>query len=137
MSRHSSRLFTASLWAAVFFVFAPSVFAQVQVVESPAIRGPGQQVQQTQAPTTNPDQLVEIFYQMQQLQQQVQVLTGMVEEANYELKRLKQQQLDDYVDLDRRVSELSQGGVAPSVAVQPAPNSTTRPPRPLPGMFTT
>ncbi len=130
MSSHSIRSFTAALWAAVFFVFTPAVFAQVQVVESPAIRGPGQ-VSNTPPSSTaaSSEQLVDLYYQIQALQQQVQVLTGMVEEANYELKRMKQQQLDDYVDLDRRVSELTQSGIPTPATGRPTtlpanPNTT-------------
>lgn len=46
---------------------------------------------------------------MQLLQQEVLQLRGMVEEQAHELKRLKQQRLDDYLDLDRRLSKVGQG----------------------------
>ena len=36
------------------------------------------------------------YYQMQVLQEEVQMLRGMVEELNYELQQLKQRQMDDY-----------------------------------------
>lgn len=44
------------------------------------------------------------YYQMQILQEEVRTLRGVVEELQYELERLKQRQLDDYMDLDRRLS---------------------------------
>ncbi|MCT2531997.1 tetratricopeptide repeat protein [SAR92 clade bacterium H231] len=44
------------------------------------------------------------YYQMQVLQEEVQMLRGMVEELNYELQQLKQRQMDDYLDIDRRLS---------------------------------
>ena len=37
------------------------------------------------------------YYQMQVLQEEVQMLRGMVEELNYELQQLKQRQMDDYL----------------------------------------
>lgn len=58
-----------------------------------------------------------LYNQLQILQQEVQVLRGMIEQQSHELKRLKQQRLDDYVDLDRRISAAVSSGakVAPSV----------------------
>lgn len=46
-------------------------------------------------------------YEIQTLQQEVQTLRGLLEEQAYQIKRLKQQRLDDYLDLDKRVSELA------------------------------
>jgi tol-pal system protein YbgF len=46
-------------------------------------------------------------YEIQTLQQEVQALRGLLEEQAYQIKRLKQQRLDDYLDLDKRVSELA------------------------------
>ncbi|AOS95654.1 tol-pal system protein YbgF [Microbulbifer aggregans] len=54
------------------------------------------------------------YYQMQVLQQEVLELRGAVEELRHEVKRLKQQRTDDYMDLDRRISRLS--GEAPKGA---------------------
>ncbi len=52
-------------------------------------------------------QQVEVYYQMQVLQEEVRQLRGLLEEMSHELKQLKQRQMDDYLDLDRRVSSLS------------------------------
>lgn len=49
-------------------------------------------------------------YQMQVLQDEVRTLRGMVEELNNEIRQLKKRQMDDYVDLDRRLSTLVVGG---------------------------
>ena len=49
-------------------------------------------------------------YQLQMLQDEVRTLRGMVEELANEIKRLKSRQLDDYMDLDRRVSALTTAG---------------------------
>lgn len=62
----------------------------------------------------------ELYFQLQMLQQEVQELRGLVEQQSFELKQLKQQRLDDYLDLDRRLSQLSQvstDGAAPSSAL--------------------
>ncbi|MFI2812368.1 MULTISPECIES: YbgF trimerization domain-containing protein [Microbulbifer] len=52
------------------------------------------------------------YYQMQVLQQEVSELRGAVEELRHEVKRLKQQRTEDYMDLDRRIARLS--GAAPA-----------------------
>jgi len=40
---------------------------------------------------------------MQNLQEEVRMLRGLVEELSYDLQQVKQRQLDDYLDLDRRL----------------------------------
>ena len=46
------------------------------------------------------------FSALQLLRAQVQELTGAVETLDFRLQQVKQQQLDDYLDLDRRISAL-------------------------------
>ncbi|GAB3382440.1 tol-pal system YbgF family protein [Azotobacter armeniacus] len=46
----------------------------------------------------------EMFLQLQQLQDEVSRLRGMVEEQQYEIRRLKQESLDRYQELDSRLS---------------------------------
>lgn len=48
-------------------------------------------------------------YQLQMLQDEVRTLRGMVEELSNDIKQLKARQLDDYMDLDRRLSGMSAG----------------------------
>ena len=50
-----------------------------------------------------------LLYQVQQLQQEVMRLNGIVEEQAFELRTLKQQSLERYVDIDKRLSALSGG----------------------------
>ena len=57
-----------------------------------------------------------LFYQLQQLQQEVMMLNGKVEEQAHELRKLRAQNLERYVDIDRRLEERSEGG---PVAVAP------------------
>ena len=65
-------------------------------------------------------QLSEVFDQLQILRQEVQDLRGVVEQQSNELQQLKQQRKDDYIDLDRRFSELQKS----AIAVPPQAGST-------------
>lgn len=49
----------------------------------------------------------ELYQQIQQLRQEMMQLRGLVEEQGYQLRQLKQQSLDRYIDLDRRISGAS------------------------------
>ncbi|WP_394243657.1 tol-pal system protein YbgF [Halopseudomonas laoshanensis] len=60
----------------------------------------------------------QLMQQLYQLQQEVSMLRGLVEEQEYKLKQMEQDQLDRYEDLDRRVSSGMNGG-APSNAQGP------------------
>jgi tol-pal system protein YbgF len=55
------------------------------------------------------------YYKSQMLQNEVRELRGMVEQLSYELQRVKQRQMDDYLDIDRRLSGLTSGAVSASV----------------------
>ncbi|MBT4522497.1 MAG: tol-pal system protein YbgF, partial [Halieaceae bacterium] len=66
----------------------------------------------TMSTATSPQQsqgrnLASLFSQIQQLQQEVMMLNGKVEEQAHELRQLKQQSLERYVDLDRRLGAAS------------------------------
>lgn len=49
----------------------------------------------------------ELFYMIQQLQEEIRTLRGRVEEQRNDIDRLQQQGRDRYVDLDQRILELS------------------------------
>lgn len=79
---------------------------------------------------TGDRRLSELFYQLQVLQQEVQTLRGLVEEQSHQLNRLARDQKEQYIDLDRRVAELTTGGVAVGSgsrgpAAQPGAGATT------------
>ena len=61
------------------------------------------------------NQNANLLFQVQQLQQEVMRLNGMLEEQAHELRRLKEQSLERYVDLDKRVSALGAGGAGTAV----------------------
>jgi len=106
-----------------------NAFAQAPVVDptpSPAAgANPVTRQQETVQQTLPPS--ADVFYQMQLLQQEVLNLRGLVDEQAFAIKKLKQQRLDDYLDLDRRVSELQKGNRAQNVAVLPSAPSISQP----------
>jgi tol-pal system protein YbgF len=66
-----------------------------------------------------------LFNQVQQLQQEVMRLNGVVEELSYEVRQLKEQSLERYLDIDRRLTE---GGASPTGgSVATAPGSASPP----------
>ncbi|MFO1389908.1 tetratricopeptide repeat protein [Cellvibrio sp.] len=84
-------------------IAVPAVEAQVRVVDSsPQNVRSGVSRQQESI-----EQKTESYNQIQSLLQEVSELRALVEEQGHEISRLKQLQLDNYVDLDRRVSFLT------------------------------
>jgi len=54
--------------------------------------------------------LSQLFYQLQVLQQEVQELRGLIEEQAYQIDRLSRDQQEQYIDLDRRIAQVTTGG---------------------------
>lgn len=105
-----------NLLAVALVVTAPVLQAQVRVVES-SPQGFGSGVAQSQVPASVES---DVYSQIRALQEEVAALRGLLEEQAYELKQLKQLQLDNYIDLDRRLS----GGAQPSSATNSSYEST-------------
>jgi len=83
-------------------------FAQATVRDSSPISSPGSAPVSTSAlPASQQSTDYNLISQIQQMQQEVSELRGLVEEQAFEIKRLKQQRLDDYLDLDKRIVELN------------------------------
>ena len=80
----------------------------------PAVAAPGPGATAAPAAGGGGHNLGALFLQLQQLQQDVMRLNGIVEEQANELRRLKEQSLERYVDLDKR---LSAAGAAGGIAV--------------------
>lgn len=121
--------------AAVLALAAFPVYAQVEVVDRPvnsqtsqpgSVEIPDPAAPAAPAPVAGQN-VAELYYQMQVLQQEVLALRGLVEEQTYQIKQLKQQRLDDYVDLDRRLSKLSSQGGTAATSTAPATGSTVTP----------
>ena len=106
-------------WALGCLLLPAAAFAQVPVMEGSS----GSNSYPVQQPQARPDapsysgglsaegQLLQQLYQMQQ---EVSMLRGLLEEQEHRLKKLEQDQLDRYQDIDRRLSTLSAGSSAPS-----------------------
>jgi tol-pal system protein YbgF len=75
------------------------------------------------------EEVGELFYQLQMLQEEIQLLRGLVEEQQNQISELKRQRLDDYMSLDKRLAELQD---APSQqAPLSASNTQTVPASPV------
>jgi len=61
-----------------------------------------------QAGSSNNEALMLLLNQVQDIRTEMQTLRGMVEEQGYEIRRLQQDSLDRYTDLDARISSLYQ-----------------------------
>lgn len=90
-------LLTASLFAS----------AAIKVVESKSVDQQQREAEQEQQNAA----LMSLFNQLQLMQEELMQLRGIVEEQDYQLQQLKQQQHDDYLQLDTRIAQLS-GGAA-------------------------
>lgn len=66
--------------------------------------GPAPVNRPSAAPPSGDAGIGDLFIQLQQLQQQVMELNGEVEEQAYEIRQLKEQSLERYLDLDRRLA---------------------------------
>ena len=109
---------TAASLAAVFLLISSQqTFAQANVRESVPVG----QTPNVQAPAVVPAPIERSFdpsYQLQLLQDEIMTLRGLLEEQAFEIKRLKQQRLDDYLDIDKRITTLESRKVEP---IAPAP----------------
>lgn len=98
--------------------------AQVPIVEAGSRRG--QQAAAEAPQGGNNDLLYTLYTQMEALQQEVLTLRGMVEEQANLLRRVQTEQRDRYLDVDRRLSELSAGGAAlPGANFPVSPDANT------------
>ena len=128
------RPFTLALLIVPTLFFSPLVLSQIEVVEAePAIitdsRYPQAREISSAANTSNnavnpstnsmddaPPPLAlssesgnaGLFVQLQDLQAEVRELRGLLEQQSYLIEQISQKRMDDYLDLDRRIGELSQ-----------------------------
>ena len=111
----------ALLTSAALFLFALSpAIAQPPVVD--ASLDPRNQ-QPAAGPGPDASLQSELFTQLQLLQEEVMQLRGLVEQQTYELEQLKQQNMERYIDLDRRIANL--GGSADPETAAPGPAGAT------------
>jgi tol-pal system protein YbgF len=65
------------------------------------------------AQDSDPSVTANLVLQVQELQDEVRMLRGQLEEANTEIENLKRRQRDQYLDLDQRISDLRSGEPVP------------------------
>ena len=111
---------------------------------SPLPRTPASVQAQAAAQPQSNQALVDLYYEVQSLRDEIRELRGVVEEQANELRQLQQRQMDDFQDLDRRISNgalanadtgegstrippsQSGGGSTPSTAVTPGQSAESR-----------
>lgn len=109
--------------------------AQVPVMEggsnngSSTSYGGASVAQQTAAGLSSEGQL---FQQLYQLQQEITMLRGMLEEQGYKIKQMEQDQLDRYQDIDRRLSGLTSAPAPAASGSAPADSDAATPPAQAP-----
>lgn len=111
--------FTRPVLVAGFFIFTGQATAQdfsVQPVESPSSIVPyvqadtsGIPVSPQLLPTTSSDAR-SVALRVQQLEEEIRRLNGLVEEQASLLTRLQDQSLERYVEVDRRLATIASGG---------------------------
>ena len=108
------------------------VFAQVPVVESNAVdhsTASDAAVAQNSASSSNASSTnsanAQLFYQLQLLQEEVMRMQGLIEQQQYQVDQLKKQHLDDYISIDKRLSEMQAGSSrSTAVPIVPLPVAT-------------
>lgn len=126
----------AWLASAALLISSGCVSAQAPIIEAGGSYG----TPASSAPKGNPAPAAaesqgssgSLLLQLQSLQQEVMELRGIVEEQNHQIETLKQQSLDRYLELDRRISGGAAGataaGAATAGAAIDAGGSPTPPP---------
>lgn len=121
---------------AIALAFTASAFAQ----STPAFQASSTSGKPATSAQMNAN--AELLYMLEQLQQEVQSLRGMVEKQSHQIKQLKQQGRDRYRDLDQRLLKL-QSDALPSSSVSAGSKASAVPlnnavpvPRPVKGVAT-
>lgn len=110
------------------FICAGPVQAQAPIVDAsvPANNADSSAPPKTPAAPANGIDQGEVFYQLQLLQQEVMQLRGIVEEQSFKLRKIKEENMERYIDLDRRVADLSKSAAAaPAAPARPVAPSAT------------
>lgn len=109
------------IFAIIFSVYTGSSFSRTLIFQSDSERSlnaPAAQKQASSAskssspteasfPAASSSANSELFFMIEQLQQEVNSLRGLLEEQGHELRMLKQSSKDRYLDLDTRVLDLT------------------------------
>lgn len=95
--------------------------AQIEVMEPGGYSSPGQQQPSRRSDPAPQAQAgdADLYNQVMQLQDEVMELNGIVEEQAEQIRQIKQQRLDDYIGLDKRLTALG-GAAAPPATSGPS-----------------
>lgn len=115
MLNRKALVMAIGLWSMV--LWSATAIAQATVVEQSSRRG---QPAAAQAQTENNDLVLSLYNQLESLQQEMQTLRGLVEEQANQIRRMQTENRDRYLDVDRRLSELSGAGGTVGAALPPA-----------------
>jgi len=76
----------------------------------------------TNQPVSQQNANAQLYYQMQSMQEELMQVRGLLEEQQQQIQELKRQRLDDYKNIDKRLSEFQQTAVT-----APAANASVEP----------
>jgi tol-pal system protein YbgF len=130
----------AALVTSAAFVYSSLSFAQAPIIDASVDRNPPPSSVQPAGDPANAGSPMdanvqaELLYQLQLLQQEVMQLRGVVEEQAHMLRQMKEQNMERYIDLDKRLGELAVGAPATGPAAgSGSPSSATAKVAALPG----
>jgi tol-pal system protein YbgF len=109
MLKRNALILVIGLWSV-------AATAQVPVVEAGTRRG---QPAAAQPQAEANDLVLQLYTQLEALQQEIQTLRGMVEEQSNQIRGMQTDNRNRYLDIDRRLSELSGAGAATGAALPP------------------
>lgn len=118
-------LSSAALMGSTFLLVLPAKASPPVVQSTPDhITGQNQPSKQSQLPGPSAAFVENLMFQVQDLQQQVADQRGLIEELNYQIQILKQEQKERYIDLDQRILALQQKleATATPQTAQPVPS---------------
>lgn len=115
MLKRNALILVIGLWSV-------AATAQVPVVEAGSRRG---QPAAAQPQAESNDLVLQLYMQLDALQQEIQTLRGMVEEQSNQIRGMQNDNRNRYLDIDQRLSELSGAGAATGTALPPTLGGNT------------
>ena len=112
--------------SAVLCLSATIVNAQAPVIDaSQPVQSRGKSAASASGASSSGAATGDLYMQLQSLQQEVMDLRGLVEEQRHQIETLKQQSLDRYNDLDRRLSGQGGAPIAGAASTPSEPSANT------------
>lgn len=121
---NTSSLGALLLVSAIACMSSAVASAQAPIIDATqSANSPARAKSASGVPSSSNSATGDLLLQMQSLQQEVMELRGIVEEQGHQIETLKQQSLDRYNDLDKRIGQVpsSAAAAAPTPAAEPVP----------------